>query len=572
MTFASASNGGTETGGVVSWPLFDLASGTNTTFTVAIKVDDLASLGSITSFANAVHVQDDGTNTGGTPLESDDTDTDTLADSNTKSLTGTNQAGSTTPNVLIGEILTYSIRLDVPVGTINNLQAIDLLDHGLAFVGCDPITPVSSGTLVLGQNPCSTPGALTIQTEPVTDTNPNSDDAGRRVTFDFGTVQNTSGATQTLIVNYQVVVLDIASNVDGVTGLNNSVLWQWEGGSLSGFATGVNIVEPQLSIEKNVDPLVAAIGSTITYTIDISHTADSSAPAYDVLMTDNIPSALALIPGSVTVDASAGLPVPTVTTTTTQISVLWTSFPLGETATVTFQATFIGPSPVVNTAYVEWSSIQIDPNPHLVPQSTYNVHSTERRYDPPSQTINDYRVNSSVTLREPALPATGFAPGVTTVLPTQPSDQMYTSLGDMWLEIPALKLTMPILGIPATTDGWDLTWLSDQAGYLEGTTYPSQVGTTGITGHVYLADGTPGPFLHLGDLRYGNQVILHANGQRYIFEVRTNQIVRPSDTSVFRNDGYTWMTLITCKEYDESTNTYRRRIAVRAVLVKVEDE
>jgi LPXTG-site transpeptidase (sortase) family protein len=205
-------------------------------------------------------------------------------------------------------------------------------------------------------------------------------------------------------------------------------------------------------------------------------------------------------------------------------------------------------------------------------RSPYNEHSTERSYDPESSTLNDYGASSSVTLREPSLPATGFAPGVRTVLPAQPFDLAYDPMDGMTLEIPALHLVMPIVGVPATLAGWDLTWLSNQAGYLEGTTFPTQVGTTGLTGHVYLADGTPGPFLHLGDLLWGNQVIIHANGERYIYEVRTSRVVLPSDLSVFDNDGYTWLTLLTCKEYLPTLKTYDYRLAVRAVLVKVEDE
>jgi LPXTG-site transpeptidase (sortase) family protein len=572
MSVVLASGGGTPAGGQITWPLFNLLSGRSTSFTVQLKVADLASLGNITSFTNTVHVQDDGSRTSGTPIESQDSDTDSLANTNTKTLTGTNQAGSTTPNVLIGEILTYSIHIDIPVGAINSLKAVDVLDHGLAFVGCDLTTPISAGSLVLAQNPCTTSSALTIEAEPVTDTNPTSLEAGRHITFDFGNVQNNSNSVQSLIVNYQVIVLDIADNVNGITGLNNNVEWQWEGGTLSGSATGVNVVEPQLAIEKTVNPRIALLGTTVTYTIDISHTAQSTAPAYDVLMTDNLPSGLALLPASIMVSGSAGLSAATVNSSTTQISVLWASFPVGETATVIFQATFVGPSPVINTTNVEWSSIQVDPNPHLTPQSPHNIHSTERRYDPPSQTINDYRTSSSITLRKPNLPNTGFSPGVTTSLPIQPLEQMYDSLGGMWLEIPALQLKMSIVGIPATVNGWDLTWLSNQAGYLEGTTYPSQVGTTGITGHVYLADGTPGPFLHLGDLLYDNQVILHANGRRYVYEVRTKSIILSNDTSIFKNDGYTWLTLITCKEYDAATNTYKKRMVVRAVLVSVEEE
>ena len=570
MSFVSASSGGTFASGQITWPLFNLVSGASTSFTAQLKVADLGSLGGITSFTNTVHVQDDGSKTGGTPIESQGTDTDTVASANVKTLTNTNQVGSSTPNVLIGEILTYSIRIDIPVGTITDLKAVDVLDHGLAFLSCDPSTPISAGSLVLAQNPCTTPGALTVQAEPVTDTNPSSVDAGRHVTFDFGQVQNTSGATQTLIVNYQVIVLDIEDNVDGVTGLNNNVKWQWAGGMLAGSSTGVNIVEPQLTIEKTVDPLVAAIGSVVTYTIDISHTAESTAPAFDVLITDGVPSGLALIPGSITVNGSAGLPVAIITAATTQFSIYWASFPVGETATVTFQAKFVGPSPVVNTANVEWSSIQIDPKPHLISQSLFNVHSTERRYDPLTQTLNDYRVSSSAILRTPDLPNTGFAPDVNTNLPIQPLDQMYDLQGSIWLEVPSLSVKMPIVGVPKKDGAWDVTWLGEQAGWLEGTAFPSWSGNSLLTGHVYLANGLPGPFVNLNSLKFGDKIIVHAYDQKYVFEVQSDQIVEPSDTSAFKHEEKSWLTLITCKEYDAKTNTYKKRVVVHAVLINVD--
>ncbi len=568
MSFVSASGGGTAAGALVTWPSFNLAAGTNTTFTVQLKVADIASLGGITSFANSVHVEDDGTKTGGTPITSDDTDTDTLANTNVKSLIDSNQSGSSNPNVLIGEILTYSIRIDIPVGTINNLSAVDVLDHGLAFVGCAPTNPVSSGTLVLGQNPCTTPAALTVQAEPVTDTNPASEEAGRHITFNFGSVQNNGTTTQTLTLNYQVIVLDIDDNVDGVKNLNNRVEWQWEGGTLAGSASGVDIVEPQLSIEKTVDPQVAALGSTLNFTIDIAHTPQSTAPAYDVSMTDVLPSGLALVAGSVTVTNSAGLPAAVVTTTATQITVFWSTFPVGETATVTFQAIFVGPSPVVNTAAVEWASIPIDPNPPMVPQSPYNQSSTERRYDPPSQTTNDYQVSSSVTVQTPTLPKTGFAPNVRTQLPPQPKDKMYAAT-DITIEIPSIGIQIPIVGIPKNSGSWDVTWLGGQAGWLEGTSFPTWNGNSVLTAHVYDANGLPGPFVNLNKLTYGDQIVIHAYGQKYIFAVTTNTVVNPQNVSAFKHEDKATLTLITCKEYDAKTNTYKQRVVVRAILVKV---
>ncbi len=577
-SFVSATGGGTFDSGTgkVSWLTFGLTAGASAQFKVTVKVDtatQLAGPPAITSLTNTVNVQDDGTHSAGVPVSASATDTDQIAISGVKVLAGTEQAGSTDPNVLIGEILDYSIHIDIPVGTIRDLKAVDILDHGLAFVDCGP-TPISAGALSIANNPCTDPSALTVQAEPTSDTDPASVNAGRHITFDFGQVINSSGSTQTLTVNYRVIVLDIKDNVNGVTGLKNGVVWNWEGGTLAGEATGVNVIEPQLAIVKTVDPAVTGLGSVVTFTIKINHTSNSTAPAYDTLVTDSIPTGMALNPASIVVTPSAGLTaVPTITTSSTQFSIYWSTFPLGENATITFRATFVGPSPVVNTANVEWSSIQIDPAPHLQPLSTYNQYSTERRYDPLNHAINDYLAASSATLTVPNSPGTGFAPGQITLLPEQPEDEAYQALGDLWLEIPRLGVKISIVGIPLGTDGnWDLTWLSDQAGYLDGTAYPTHAGNSVLTGHVYLADGSPGPFVNLHTLRYGDQIIVHLADQSYIYEVRSDTVTSPNDSSAFKHEIYPWLTLITCKDYDAAKNSYIHRVAVRAVLIKIEND
>jgi LPXTG-site transpeptidase (sortase) family protein len=260
-----------------------------------------------------------------------------------------------------------------------------------------------------------------------------------------------------------------------------------------------------------------------------------------------------------------------VTITGTQLNVFWSFFPVGETATVTFQASFVGPSPVVNTAFLEWASIPIDPNPPLVPQSSYNVFSTERRYDPPSQTINDYRVSSSATVVTPSLPDTGFAPNVVTDLSDR-QPVLYAQTGGTTLDIPSLRINIPVVGVPKKQGKWDVTWLLNQAGWLEGTAFPSWNGNSVLTAHVYDANGLPGPFVDLNKLRYGDKIVIHAYGQKYTFEVRENKIVAPNDTSVMKHEEKPWLTLVTCKEYDEKTNSYKKRVVIRAVLVSVTAE
>ena len=169
----------------------------------------------------------------------------------------------------------------------------------------------------------------------------------------------------------------------------------------------------------------------------------------------------------------------------------------------------------------------------------------------------------------PELPDTGFAPGRVSALPDLSGEIRYRSLGDLWLEVPNLGIQIPIVGVPLQDEGWDVTQLWDQAGYLEGTAFPTWAGNTALSAHVYLSDGTPGPFVRLGELLWGDEVIIHAFGQRYRYEVRQVTSVRPDDLSVLRHEEYDWVTLITCQGYDEQQDTYRSRMVVRAVLVEV---
>jgi LPXTG-site transpeptidase (sortase) family protein len=172
------------------------------------------------------------------------------------------------------------------------------------------------------------------------------------------------------------------------------------------------------------------------------------------------------------------------------------------------------------------------------------------------------------------LPATGFAPDKISTLPEQPARPAYSPLGALWLEIPSLDLKKNIVGVPQSMEGWDLTWLGSDIGYLDGSAFPTMEGNTALTGHVYDANGQPGPFVNLDQLAWGSKVYIHAWGSVYTYEVRTVSFrTNPDDVSVITgHEDYDWITLITCRGYDESSDTYRWRTVVRAVLVDVSAE
>ena len=110
-------------------------------------------------------------------------------------------------------------------------------------------------------------------------------------------------------------------------------------------------------------------------------------------------------------------------------------------------------------------------------------------------------------------------------------------LGDIHLIIPALDISLPVLSIPQNDQGWDLNWLWQDAGWLEGTAYPTWTGNTVLTGHAYLPSGYPGPFVDLGDLSRGDKIVLIANGYSYSYQVRNKALVTGDDIQHHRSQG-----------------------------------
>ena len=166
--------------------------------------------------------------------------------------------------------------------------------------------------------------------------------------------------------------------------------------------------------------------------------------------------------------------------------------------------------------------------------------------------------------------ATGFAPGEVTRLPVQPAEKAYVQRG-LTLEIPRLGVQAGIAGVPQSEGAWDVSWLGAQAGWLEGSAFPTWQGNSVITGHVWNADNTPGVFAGLKSLQYGDAILIHAYGQTYTYEVReSTRIDSASVQSALKHEKLAWLTLLTCEEYQIDQKTYSARRMVRAVLVSVQ--
>jgi LPXTG-site transpeptidase (sortase) family protein len=173
-----------------------------------------------------------------------------------------------------------------------------------------------------------------------------------------------------------------------------------------------------------------------------------------------------------------------------------------------------------------------------------------------------------------SLPKTGFAPNHITSLPAQPANLTYNNLGDIWLEIPSLNIKTDIIGVPQSSNGWNVDWLGQSAGWLNGTAFPSWEGNSVITAHVTDSNGKNGPFANIKNLKHGDKIIVHMYGEKYIFEVRNSNMVTPSSTksALEHLEGHSYLTLITCQTYNPLSDSYLFRRVVRAVLMETQME
>jgi uncharacterized repeat protein (TIGR01451 family)/fimbrial isopeptide formation D2 family protein len=315
-----------------------------------------------------------------------------------KQLIGTSivNANNSNTQAVIGELVNYQLMVTVPQGITPGGKFVDTLPAGLAFVQFQSFTN-------------SNPAAVTLTGDP---TKPTITNNGQTITFNFGTITNTdtnSAVPEILTLDYQTVVLNVASNVNGAT-LTNSAVFSWTGHTLPPVsAPPVTVIEPKLQTVKSVkigggggNP-----GDPVEYTITIQQDPSSTTDAYDVTFSDPLPQAAggsSLILGpTFSVNDSAGLVTSSNFQLTGSDASGWTlsttptgSFNLPRTParviTLTIDGTLsslVSPGEVItNTAATQWTSLP--GNPGQI--SPFNPSSFERTGNPadPGGALNNY--------------------------------------------------------------------------------------------------------------------------------------------------------------------------------------
>ncbi len=222
-----------------------------------------------------------------------------------KGLSATSEAHSTGSAVAVGEIVRYTLTVNVPEGVLTNFRITDniptnlrylndgtakvafvsnvgmtttvaALDgvSGLRQVGAAPVTPVA--VIPSGQ---ISGGPFGSGTDPV---------------FNLGTITNPDfdDDQEYVIVEINALVLNNTNNQSG-SNRDNSFTATYGSFTEQSNNVRVTVREPTLQIDKRlVLPTATPVGpgAVVTYEIVVSHTVGSELNAFDVVITDTLPS------------------------------------------------------------------------------------------------------------------------------------------------------------------------------------------------------------------------------------------------------------------------------------------
>ncbi|MEM6793156.1 MAG: isopeptide-forming domain-containing fimbrial protein, partial [Acidobacteriota bacterium] len=299
--------------------------------------------------------------------------------------------------VHIGEVVEYTVTVEVPEGVSSNVVLFDQVDQGLGIVAVDSITAGAGlSTDAAGGFPGVAASAL------IGAAGGAAVNQDRRLTLNFGTVTSLAdndAGNQTLTVVYRAAVLNSTNN-NRNDRRNNRADWRYDraGGGTQQVrvsAPNVRIREAEIAAFKEITPDVGDAGDTLRVTVEIGHTGASNADAFDLTLADALPAGLTFA-GGLAVEAGCSAPPTTGPSESSGvISASWLRFDDGETCAIGFDVTLdpgvSAGARLENCAQAEWQSLLSTDQP--VATAPSNALSAERTGDPadPGGSANIYR-------------------------------------------------------------------------------------------------------------------------------------------------------------------------------------
>jgi len=251
----------------------------------------------------------------------------------------------------IGDSANYTIEVDLPNATVLDLWINDTLPKGLIY-------NLSSLEIEdqLGNNI-----SLELDSETVSPTNDGTQIV--TINWSFGDFNNSDN--KDIVINFEAIIANVASNQNGETLANNSASFNWldkngESHNGSDESGPVVVIEPDLYITKTTDPSGPfETGDELQYTINVTHTVNSTSDAYDLVITDDIPVGLTFVSQTSTPTSASFTP--------SGQNLTWTYLELNQTTgyavltyNVTIDSDVTSNLTLVNNATVNWTSMPGD--------------------------------------------------------------------------------------------------------------------------------------------------------------------------------------------------------------------
>jgi LPXTG-site transpeptidase (sortase) family protein len=136
--------------------------------------------------------------------------------------------------------------------------------------------------------------------------------------------------------------------------------------------------------------------------------------------------------------------------------------------------------------------------------------------------------------------------------------------------IPALLLDTVVKYVPFDGFTWLIGGLRGEVAWMGNTSWPGLGSNTALAGHVTVAGYGDGPFRYLDEVPVGEVIILYTERNIYTYQVRETLITTADDMSVTYPTENPQVTLITCVDWDDETESYLNRLIVYADLVRIE--
>ncbi|NLH74729.1 MAG: DUF11 domain-containing protein [Verrucomicrobia bacterium] len=207
----------------------------------------------------------------------------------------TSLASTTGADAAVGEQVTYDILVTLPEGNTPDLVVNDILPVGLRLDSYTVVT-TTAGSARLSQN---FNGTLALNPPTVVPALPASGPV--TVSFSFGDCTASADGNpnnDAFVLRLTATVLNVAANQEGVTRLNTATL-RYDDPAIPDRIVpdnnpandpAITVVEPLLTINKQVDAALVDAGDEVTYTFTISNSGSQA--AYNVTLLDAIPAVI----------------------------------------------------------------------------------------------------------------------------------------------------------------------------------------------------------------------------------------------------------------------------------------